>query len=47
MLTSVIIILFFYQIQAEIDLIAKAKNLLQQKTYRFLTYGRGIIVYDT
>ncbi|MBA0781869.1 hypothetical protein Gotri_002750, partial [Gossypium trilobum] len=37
----------YYQIQAGIDLIAKAKNLLQQKTDRSWTDGRRIMAYDT
>ncbi|KAK5836808.1 hypothetical protein PVK06_012609 [Gossypium arboreum] len=37
----------YYQIQAGIDLITKAQNLLQQKTCRFWIDGRKIMTYDT
>nr|KJB78368.1 hypothetical protein B456_012G157400 [Gossypium raimondii] len=37
----------YYQIQAGIDLMAKAKYLLQQKDYQFRTDGRRILAYHS
>ncbi|MFQ6668937.1 hypothetical protein Gotur_034382 [Gossypium turneri] len=37
----------YYQIQAGIDLMAKAKFLLQQKDYQFRTDGRRILAYHS
>ncbi|MBA0636389.1 hypothetical protein Godav_024464, partial [Gossypium davidsonii] len=39
--------LSYYQTQAGIDLIAKAKYLLQEKDYRLWTYGRRILAYHS
>ncbi|MBA0643863.1 hypothetical protein Goklo_028118, partial [Gossypium klotzschianum] len=37
----------YYQTQAGIDLMAKAKYLLQQKDYQFRTDGRRILAYHS
>ncbi|MBA0756721.1 hypothetical protein Gogos_020079 [Gossypium gossypioides] len=37
----------YYQIQAGIDLMTKAKYLLQQKNYQFRTDGRRILAYHS
>ncbi|MBA0785274.1 hypothetical protein Gotri_028096, partial [Gossypium trilobum] len=36
-----------YQIQAGIDLMAKAKYLLQQKEYKFRTDGRRVLAFHS
>ncbi|MBA0645796.1 hypothetical protein Goklo_013847 [Gossypium klotzschianum] len=39
--------LSYYQTQARIDLIAKAKYLLQEKDYKLWTDGRRILAYHS
>ncbi|MFQ6668493.1 hypothetical protein Gotur_034112, partial [Gossypium turneri] len=36
-----------YQIQARIDLMAKAKYLLQQRDYKFRTDGRRLLAFHS
>ncbi|MFQ6622455.1 hypothetical protein Gotur_001560 [Gossypium turneri] len=37
----------YYQIQAGVDLMAKAKYLLQERNYQFRTDGRRILAYHS
>ncbi|MFQ6626169.1 hypothetical protein Gotur_004979, partial [Gossypium turneri] len=39
--------LSYYQTQARIELIAKAKYLLEEKDYKLLTDGRRILAYHS